>query len=104
MLGGAHLEWADLIDAHLEAASLRDANLEGAFLSRADLKEANLVGANLRPSPFQVAAGPEPAAAAADRSPTIVTREQLNEAKIDATTTLPEHLRDLTGCVAGSAQ
>jgi hypothetical protein len=77
-LSGANLRGADLIGAHLIEADLRGANLRRANLRGANLIEANLRGANLIEANLSGAKE--------------ITLEQLIEACVEASTTLPEGL------------
>ncbi|MFE7115168.1 pentapeptide repeat-containing protein [Streptomyces sp. NPDC057654] len=79
---------ADLIGAKLRGANLRGANLRGAYLiaadlGGADLRSADLIGADLRDANLS----------GADLTGSIfLTQAQLNAAKGDAATRLPEAL------------
>ena len=76
----AHLAGAHLEEANLEGASMYRANLEGAYLNKARLTSANLWGANMR----------ETTLFGTDLSKCLnMDREQLVEAHITFTTTLP---------------
>lgn len=87
-LGGADLSGADLMGADLRAADLRGANLRGAYLIAADLSGADLravdfIGADLRDANI----------AGADLTDAIfLTAPQINAAKGDTTTRLPNSL------------
>ncbi|WP_372411384.1 pentapeptide repeat-containing protein [Streptomyces luteireticuli] len=72
-LRGADLNGANLRGAYLIAADLRDADLRSADLIGADLRDANLSGADLTGAVF-------------------LTQPQVNSAKGDARTRLPEGL------------
>ncbi|WJY40663.1 pentapeptide repeat-containing protein [Streptomyces sp. P9-2B-2] len=79
---------ADLMGARLKGANLRGANLRGAYLIAADLKgadlrTADLIGADLRAADL----------AGADLTGALfLTQSQLNAAKGDAATKLPQSL------------
>src|SRR5918995_1196504 len=78
-LSGANLSGADLTKANLWEADLSEANLTGAdlsdaTLSGANLSEANLSGANLSDAQY-------------------LTQHQINQAKGDKKTQLPEGLK-----------
>ncbi|WP_405841463.1 pentapeptide repeat-containing protein [Streptomyces platensis] len=79
---------ADLMGARLKGANLRGANLRGAYLIAADLKgadlrTADLIGADLRAADL----------AGADLTGALfLTQSQLNAAKGDAATELPQSL------------
>lgn len=80
---GADLLGANLQGADLRAASLRGACLVGADLAGADLRVADLLGADLRGADLS----------GADLTGAIfVTRSQLESARGDASTQLPESL------------
>jgi uncharacterized protein YjbI with pentapeptide repeats len=78
-LSDAHLEGADLSGAWLERANLTDAHLEGADLSGAWLIEADLSGARLKGAVLRQTIG--------------LTQEQLDAARGDARTWLPDGRR-----------
>ncbi|MHC0432894.1 pentapeptide repeat-containing protein [Streptomyces sp. O3] len=86
---GKNYRGADLVGARLRGARLRGANLRGALLvaadlSGADLRTADLIGADLRDADVR----------GADlRGALFVTQAQLDTAKGDAGTRLPEALR-----------
>jgi len=85
-LQSANLWQADLTDAVLKEAKLRDANLaettlRRANLSHANLQGANLQGANLRQANLEGAVLKEADLRGADLTQTIVTAEQLREAR-----------------------
>ncbi|MER5640358.1 pentapeptide repeat-containing protein [Kitasatospora sp. NPDC002227] len=79
---------ADLIGARLSSAKLRGANLRGAYLiaadlTRADLREADLIGVDFRDADLR----------GADLTGSLfLTQAQLNAARGDAATRLPEQL------------
>ena len=87
-LYGAYLKKTDLENANLEGSNLRNANLRWANLENTNLKEANLVRADfheanmkltqLQGANLKMAAG--------------LTREQIEMARVDETTILPEYL------------
>lgn len=80
---GADLMGAKLRGADLRAANLRGAYLIGADLGRADLRQADLIGADLRGSNLL----------GADLTGSLfLTQAQLNAARGDATTRLPDRL------------
>ncbi|NIH80513.1 pentapeptide repeat-containing protein [Amycolatopsis viridis] len=85
---GKNRRGADLIGAKLRGADLRAANLRGAYLigsdlRRADLRQADLIGADLRGANL----------AGADLTASLfLTQAQVNAARGDATTRLPEGL------------
>jgi uncharacterized protein YjbI with pentapeptide repeats len=79
---------ADLIGADLKGADLRGANLRGAYLIAADLKNADLRGADLTGADFRDAD-----LRGADLTGSIfLTQSQLNAAKGDTATKLPQTL------------
>jgi len=79
---------ADLVGANLREADLRGANLRGAYLIAADLREADLrnsdlIGADFRDSDLR----------GADLTGSVfLTQDQINSAKGDASTKLPDSL------------
>ena len=79
----ADLVGARLAGADLRGADLRNAYLIGADLTRADLRSADLIGADLRGAGL---AGTDLTGAL------FVTQAQVQAARGDATTRLPEHL------------
>ena len=79
-LGWANLIGANLIGANLREAYLRKAILCGAHLIGADPHEANLRGANLRGANLDGVKN--------------LTQRQLEKAKIDEYTKLPDYLRN----------
>jgi hypothetical protein len=96
-LFGAHLEGADLFKAHLERAQLPLAHLEGALLDRAhlegaDLERAHLEGANLYGAHLDGADLERAHLDGADLQSTDVTQEQIDEARGDSKTQLPQRL------------
>ncbi|MEE9143656.1 MAG: pentapeptide repeat-containing protein, partial [Candidatus Binatia bacterium] len=74
----AHLNMADLREAKLYKANLSRADLNGANLLGADLGGANLPGADLRGANLEEVEN--------------LTQQQLNEAKTDEKTILPDYL------------
>ncbi|MET9294001.1 pentapeptide repeat-containing protein [Streptomyces sp. NPDC003077] len=79
---------ADLMGARLKGADLRGANLRGAYLIAADLKDADLRSADLIGADFRDAD-----LTGADLTGSIfLTQAQLNAAKGDPTTKLPDGL------------
>ncbi|MEU5614068.1 pentapeptide repeat-containing protein [Streptomyces sparsogenes] len=90
---------ADLIGARLKGADLRGANLRGACLiaadlSGADLREADLIGVDFRDADLT----------GADLTGAIfLTQAQLDAAKGDATTTLPQALSHPAHWVSATA-
>ena len=78
-LGGVDLSGAHLNQANLAEAKLRWAELSGADLSKANLSSANLTRADLTGANLQGAAG--------------LTQEQVDSAKGDENTKLPEGVR-----------
>ena len=77
-LMGANLSGANLVDANLFCADLSNANLSGANLLDVNLAGADLVGANLSNADLSMVKN--------------LTQEDINEAKGDATTKIPEGL------------
>jgi uncharacterized protein YjbI with pentapeptide repeats len=75
-LRGTNLEGVALEDAHLQGAKFQGANLQGANLEDADLEDADLQGANLQ-------------------GVKNLTYTQLEAARTDAHTQLPDELRSL---------
>ncbi len=69
----------DLSDANLEGANLSYADCQNAIFRRVNFKDANLEGTNLKGADLSDARN--------------LTREQLDKAIIDETTTLPAYLR-----------
>lgn len=88
-LSGANLSGADLSDAYLIRADLSGANLAGADLSRAVASEADFSGANLAETGFAGAylCGTDLRGAVG------LTCEQLELARIDKDTRLPDHIQ-----------
>jgi hypothetical protein len=88
-LGGRNARGADLVGAALRGADLRGANLRGSYLigadlADADLRVADLTGADLRGADLR----------GADLTGALfVTQAQLESARGDGTTRLPEALR-----------
>jgi len=83
----ANLNGADLIGANLSRTNLREAILSGAILrwtnlSGADLGEADLMGADLEKADLR----------GANLSGAKITKKQIDQARIDATTILPNHM------------
>ena len=82
-LRGADLMGRDLRNANLEGANLRGAYLIGANLRGADLTDADVIGADFRGANL----------AGADLAATLfLTRFQVNAARGDAATALPENI------------
>ena len=79
-LSRAHLNMADLREAKLYKAHLSGADLNGADLREADLGGANLLGADLRGANLEEVEN--------------LTQQQLDEAKTDEKTILPDYLRN----------
>lgn len=92
-LRGADLRDADLEDANLHGADLAGADLRGAELCWADLQGADLSGADLRGADLDEADLRGAELFGADLSTTKgLAQAQLDAAKGDATTKLPEPL------------
>jgi BTB/POZ domain-containing protein KCTD9 len=110
-LGRANLKGADLAWANLKGADLMDANLKGAILGGANLKGANLEGANLEGATlvftylggtnFRGANLKDTALAAANlegaalQESKNLTEEQVQSARINKHTMLPDYLKRL---------
>src|SRR3954447_20725888 len=78
-LKGSDVSQAHLVNTNLSDATLSDVNLEHSYLSNVDLSGATLSGADLSGTNLQTATG--------------LTQEQIDEAKGDGRTQLPDDLQ-----------
>ena len=92
-LQGSHLEDARLREAHLEKADLSAADLQNAYLQNAHLEGADLMGAHLERANLQGTHLEETDLRGAHLEGANVTQEQINTARGDEYTKLPEGLQ-----------
>jgi len=95
-LAEAQLQEAVLMGAQLQRADLSDAHLEGAYLAGADLQGAKLHNTQLQGADLVAYPNGEP-------HPPVrgLTASQLAAAVIDATTRLPDELREAISSISG---